>query len=138
MKITQSSSKNLQHIKRVGIVLKPNASALKTYVNTLISKLNTYDVEVFLDDKSASYIDAQGINFETLCAKVDFIISLGGDGTLISTARRSFRYNKPVLGINAGNLGFLADITIDKVELFLEQLFNNFTHNLNASQLTIQ
>jgi len=48
---------------------------------------------------------------------------LGGDGTLLSLVRRSYGYHKPVVGINAGNLGFLADVTIDDVEQFLTQLF---------------
>jgi NAD+ kinase len=52
------------------------------------------------------------------------LVSLGGDGTLLSLVRRSYKYKKPVLGINAGTLGFLADITIDDVDNFLEQLLN--------------
>ena len=58
-----------------------------------------------------------------MCEASDFLVSLGGDGTLLSLVRRSYGYKKPVVGINAGNLGFLADITIDDVDNFLDQLF---------------
>jgi len=58
------------------------------------------------------------------CGRIlqNFLVSLGGDGTLLSLVRRSYAYQKPVVGINAGNLGFLADITIEDVDSFLERL----------------
>ncbi len=67
-------------------------------------------------------IDMEGIEFEDMCKKCDFLVSLGGDGTLLSLVRRSYKYNKPVAGINAGNLGFLADVRINEVKSFLTQL----------------
>ncbi len=68
-------------------------------------------------------IGVEGVSFEEMCKKSDFLISIGGDGTLISLSRRSFPYQKPVLGINAGNLGFLADIQIDEMESFIDKIF---------------
>jgi NAD+ kinase len=59
-----------------------------------------------------------------MCEESDFLVSLGGDGTLLSLVRRSYLYNKPVLGINAGNLGFLADIKINEVDSFLDNLLS--------------
>jgi len=50
------------------------------------------------------------------------LVSLGGDGTLLGLVRRSYGFDKPVLGINAGNLGFLADIPIDCVEDMVKRL----------------
>jgi len=75
-----------------------------------------------LADKSADMVGLQGIDFEIMCQKADFLVSIGGDGTLLSLVRRSYRYHKPVVGINAGNLGFLADITIEEVDTFLSHL----------------
>lgn len=80
-------------------------------------------IEVLLSEKSAKMIGESGIAFEELCLVSDFLVSLGGDGTLLSLVRRSYGFDKPVLGINAGNLGFLADIKIDEVEHFLDALF---------------
>ena len=69
-------------------------------------------------------IGEQGVDFERLCEESDFLVSLGGDGTLLSLVRRSYAWRKPVLGINAGNLGFLADVTLEEVDNFLDQLFS--------------
>lgn len=51
------------------------------------------------------------------------LLSLGGDGTLISTIRRSYA-SLPVLGVNIGNLGFLTTITLDEIEDFAYDLAN--------------
>lgn len=52
----------------------------------------------------------------------DFVISLGGDGTFLSTSRRF--WNSPIVGINLGNLGFLSEIDKDNMETELEKLLN--------------
>ena len=67
-------------------------------------------------------IGMAGLSFGKMCEKADFLVSLGGDGTILSLVRRSYGFDKPVVGINAGTLGFLADITIDDVDNFLDQL----------------
>jgi NAD+ kinase len=123
MNLTESSNQKLTDIRRVGIVLKPK-SDLKNHVDTIRAKLDGYGVELVVDQESARAIGCEGIPFQTMCEEVDFIISLGGDGTLISVSRRSFRHHKPVLGINAGNLGFLTDIKLEESAGFLEKIFN--------------
>lgn len=50
----------------------------------------------------------------------DIIISLGGDGTLLRAAQLALRYDKPLLGMNAGRLGFLTEFN-------LEELHNNIS-----------
>ncbi|NLY18309.1 MAG: NAD(+)/NADH kinase [Clostridiaceae bacterium] len=52
----------------------------------------------------------------------DFVISLGGDGTLLRTARTIFKYDIPVLGINLGTVGFLAEVEKNEIEKAIERL----------------
>jgi NAD+ kinase len=52
----------------------------------------------------------------------DIIISLGGDGTFLNTARIIGKHQKPILGINLGNLGFLSEIGMSEVESFLTDI----------------
>lgn len=116
------SSQKLKQIKTVGFVLKPNDPEIKSLYERIKAEFECRNITVLLAEKSAGMIDEVGIPFSKMCEKSDFLVSLGGDGTLLSLVRRSYGYHKPVMGINAGNLGFLADITIDDVDNFLEQL----------------
>lgn len=50
------------------------------------------------------------------CSETDFIISIGGDGTVLKASHYVELHNKPILAINAGRLGFLADICQDEIE----------------------
>jgi len=67
-----------------------------------------------------------GYEWEQLCRlsgePFDAVISIGGDGTFLRTASMVWQTEVPVLGINAGRLGFLADITADKVALALDHI----------------
>ena len=124
MRIAMNKEK-LTQIKTAGFILKPNDPEIKTLYEQIKHSFQSKGIEVLLAERSANMIgDNYGIPFESMCAKADFLVSLGGDGTLLSLVRRSYGYHKPVVGINAGTLGFLADITIDDVDIFLEQLFN--------------
>jgi NAD+ kinase len=59
---------------------------------------------------------------EAVIPASDVIISVGGDGTLLRAARLVVGANKPILGINVGRLGFLANIPNDKIDHALEQI----------------
>ncbi len=56
---------------------------------------------------------------------VDFALSVGGDGTFLYTASQIGDKNIPILGINYGNLGFLADVQAHDVDRICDQLVNN-------------
>lgn len=58
---------------------------------------------------------------EEVIPESDVIISVGGDGTLLRTARLVVGAGKPILGINVGRLGFLANVSNDKIDQALEQ-----------------
>ena len=106
---------------KAGFVLKPkNTLKIKDTFLKIKKIFEKKGIDVYLDAISAKAIGLLGIDFEEMCRQVDFIVALGGDGTLISVARRAYKFDKPVLGINAGNLGFLTDINPENVEEFLD------------------
>ena len=118
-------NEKLKQIKTAGFILKPNDPEIRTLFERIKPQFEARGISVLLAERSAEMIGYEGIDFDEMCVKSDFLVSLGGDGTLLSLVRRSHGHYKPVVGINAGNLGFLADVTIDDVELFLEQLISD-------------
>ncbi len=59
-------------------------------------------------------------NNEGLTSDLDFMICIGGDGTILDTASMVGEKQIPILGINSGRLGFLANISQDEIEMALE------------------
>lgn len=60
---------------------------------------------------------------EDLQNQFDFVISIGGDGTILRAATLVQDLNIPIIGINAGRLGFLATIQEENIEFFLEKIY---------------
>ena len=102
--------------------MRPSTPELKEHFYQLERIFNKYDINVLLDSISAGMIGVMGMEFDILCKSTDAIVTLGGDGTLISAVRRSFKYDIPIFGIYAGTLGFLADINFDELEKFVATL----------------
>jgi len=113
----------LSQIKVAGFIIKPEAPELFTIYNDIKEKFEAHNIEVLLVNDSATMLGlSEGVEFHDMCEKSDFLVSLGGDGTLLSLVRNSYGYHKPVVGINAGTLGFLADVRISEVDIFLDNL----------------
>ena len=112
----------LARIQIAGMILKPNAPEIRDEYLRIRGIFESRGIEVILAERSAHMIGEIGVAFEAMVEQADFLISLGGDGTLLSLVRRSYGQGKPVLGINAGNLGFLADIRLSEVEAFVDRL----------------
>ncbi len=56
---------------------------------------------------------------------IDFALSVGGDGTFLTTASLIGHLDVPILGINCGHLGYLAEVQTDNIDLVLDQLISN-------------
>lgn len=63
--------------------------------------------------------------FQSSFPEVDLALSIGGDGTFLRTAAEIAYRKIPILGINTGRLGFLADIKFDDLDETLDEIFNN-------------
>jgi NAD+ kinase len=124
MKIENHENERLERIETAGFILKPDSPEIRPTYERVKAAFEARGIRVLLAERSAAMIGEKGVAFERMCESSDFLVSLGGDGTLLSLVRRSYRWHKPVVGINAGNLGFLADVTLEEVESFLDQLFS--------------
>jgi NAD+ kinase len=104
-------------VKRIGLIAKPHAPGLSELLHRLLPWLTQRHVDVFLDADTASAIgETSSYPRTTIPDLVDFMMVLGGDGTLLSVARLLEERDVPILGINLGSLGFLTEITT--TELF--------------------
>ncbi|MBZ7954119.1 NAD(+) kinase [Campylobacter sp. W0018] len=110
-----------KNIKRVGLIVRFN-SDLDNEIRILENILKKYNVEL-LFFKNSKNPNLSHYDIDELFKISDFIISLGGDGTLISVCRKAWEYHKAVLGIHAGHLGFLTDFKIDYAEEFFQSFF---------------
>ena len=116
---------NSKIIKKVGVVLRPSTPEIKDSYIRLKKIFNNYNIEVSLEKQSAVMIGLEGESFEMICAESDFLVSFGGDGTLISSVRKSFDFDIPILGVHAGNLGFLADLSLDELDSFVQKIIKH-------------
>ena len=110
-------------IRTVGVLLRPSTPELKSLFFRVKKAFEAKGAEVAIEAISAGMIGVLGQEFDTLCQRSDLLVCIGGDGTLISLARRSYAWHKPILGINAGTLGFLTDINPDEIESFVDKLY---------------
>jgi NAD+ kinase len=122
MRITHNSKKPKQ-IKSAGLVVRPESRHLKKHYVILKNALEKHKVELFVADMSAKLLNVDGMDENEMYEYCDILISIGGDGTLLSLSRSSYEFQKPLLGINAGNLGFLTDVNLDEIESFIDKIF---------------
>ena len=69
-----------------------------------------------LDGKCNVVLRKDFESFDDMCRASDALIVLGGDGTLLGAARKASSFDMPILGINLGTVGFLAEVEIERME----------------------
>ncbi len=98
-------------------------------IKAVIEKLISIQITPMLNDTIAENFNYNEIIYgdtEELLNRCDIIITVGGDGTIIKWGRFAARYNKPLLGINTGRLGFLTAIEhyeLHKLDLLQENKY---------------
>lgn len=111
-------------MKHIGIV--PNLLKDKDLETTqvVVNWLIKHQFEVYLTHHIGSLLDERVhmLDEEQLYKRCDAIIAIGGDGTILSVAQKACLYEVPIIGINLGRLGFLADVETSEVEQFLPRL----------------
>jgi NAD+ kinase len=121
----------MSSIKRIGIILKPHQpDALRT-----ICELAKWLAQKGIELVGGPEIERERVEHETGCAvaeveserlaqSVDLILVLGGDGTMIATARMIGDQEVPVMGVNYGGLGYLAEFRIEELYTALDSILS--------------
>jgi len=112
-----------QSIKHVGVVVKPNHAEAWQTACELAAWLKNHDIKLIGKlQRETPICSIEEVGDEEFQEKADLIVVLGGDGTMISTARRLGTREIPVLGINYGSLGYLTDFRIEEMFPALENI----------------
>ena len=105
------------------IISKPQKPELEQILPELLAWLSGHDFRFLLDLNSARYLDREDEAVERPEMpeqNPDVVITLGGDGTLLSAARAFAQTEVPLLGVNLGSLGFLTEVPLSEIYLTLE------------------
>jgi NAD+ kinase len=111
-------------IKFAAIISKPGKTELVEIVPPLLAWFREHHYQVVVDRETAPH--APGLEVlaraEMASRPLNFVIVLGGDGTLLSAARSVSQAGIPVLGVNLGSLGFLTEVPLEDLYTTLESI----------------
>jgi len=115
---------------KFGILGNTTKDALTDTLTVLVERLKAHNHQFLINESlresaPASLKDEAFAAAEHVAEFCDVLISLGGDGTLLSTAYIAHQVDKPILGINLGKLGFLAEVDIKGIEQLFDDIKNS-------------
>jgi NAD+ kinase len=126
----------MDNIKRVGFVIKPHAPQVDKILVELIRYFETRGIECLLEDVAAMKLQRNdGVPRENVPEKVDLVIVIGGDGTLLSIAHLAAQKSVPVMGVNLGRLGFLTEVPLDEMYLTVDAFLEGDSKIISARQM---
>ena len=105
-------------MKKIAVFVKPTQS-LPHALTHLVSVLEREGFEVFLDARAAPVLQRPGYPRKTLGVICDAAVVRGGDGTMLGVSLAIGEYGNPIVGVNAGRLGFITDILLEDMEAVL-------------------
>lgn len=114
-------------LKRVGVIIKPKLKQAQAVLSQLSHWLVDHSIEFVAEppvQEIAPECQATIVPREEIAQHVDLIIVLGGDGTMIATARSLADPPVPVLGVNFGGLGYLTEFTLEELFPALETILH--------------
>jgi NAD+ kinase len=108
-------------IRTVGIVANTEKEKTAEYAKLLKEWLEKRGIEVFIEAAIAARIGVRcGCSWEELARKAKLIAVLGGDGTMLRTARFMAKHDVAIVGINMGSFGYLTEVNLNEMHSALE------------------
>lgn len=136
----------MEHTK-IAIFGRVFNSSVTPYVKNLFDYLNSKNIQIVIYDQFYEFLlhnsnCPQGLttfsNHDDLPKDIDFLLSLGGDGTMLAAVSIVRDSGIPIAGINLGRLGFMANIQKGNIVEALEQILSNNYHLQKRSLLSVK
>jgi len=111
--------------RSVGIIYKHHHEPARIEAEKLKDWFKQKGIKVFSEEmKTKGSLDGSCEESMVIPKTVDWVVVLGGDGTLLGAARRVGRFGSPILGVNLGGLGFLTGIPFERLYPVIEMMIN--------------
>ena len=133
------------YILKIALFTNPDVIENNDNIFSVIKSLikNKIEFEIDINSKiSKSALRSANINyniknFVELNDSYDFAISVGGDGTILNSAEKIGELSIPIIGLNTGRLGFLANSSLKNIEMVINRLKNNDFNISNRSMIEV-
>ena len=125
----------------IGLISKFGDPTGAGTLNQIAAYLRQRQLRVLLDESSAQWIPDNGLEIASRTAigeQCDLVIAIGGDGTMLNAARSLVDYEVPILGVNRGRLGFLADVSPSEIPHRLDAVLQGHFREARRSLLHAQ
>ncbi|HLV86652.1 MAG TPA: NAD(+)/NADH kinase [Candidatus Sulfotelmatobacter sp.] len=110
--------------KTAAIISRPERPKVAEVIPGVLKWLGENGYDVIIDEQSARYFSGPEIvpRAQMASRRLDLVIVLGGDGTLLSAARATAPIDVPLLGVNLGSLGFLTEVPLPSLYSMLDAI----------------
>lgn len=108
----------------IGLFPNSKKSSINKILDSLIQYLQANNIRVVLPEIAAAELSCSELacSLEKIKSEISIAITLGGDGTLLSAARTLACAGIPILGINLGKLGFLAEVEVADIKESMQKI----------------
>ena len=113
-------------LERIGIAARPGGLDLESLLRNIVAVVRDHGVQIAcetgIDLPPEAVPGIEWLPRDQVLARADLVIALGGDGTVLGVARDIGERSVPILGVNRGRLGFLADVSPEVVDSALAKV----------------
>lgn len=111
-------------MKKIAIIPNANKDGALDLLLFVAKKISENGAEALVDSNYFDFCKDYATSYTEFPSDANLIIVIGGDGSLIDAAQFAVKYDIPILGVNLGHLGYLAEVEPDSLDL-LDKLFKN-------------
>ena len=125
-------------ITAVGLCVKPASAKAGEAARAFAERLAERGVAVLPDLEAARFLGTPGQSRGALASQVELVVVLGGDGTLLAVAREIGSAPVPILGVNLGQLGFLAEVAPEEQQGALDHVLGGRFETVPRMRLDVR